>query len=126
MPETRLDDLLPDAAAANDDSSIPFHAMGNGHNRPNAEFSTETFRSSLDRLLHEVDRGGSFRKHKGNRSPTVRVEKHHLSPRPTLRDSDRQRLPVHIKIFLRILRDNQQNHNRRFEEMPRPEKRVLG
>ena len=88
VPATRLDDPLPDAAAANNDSSVPFHVMGNGHNRPTAELSTEAFRPSLDRLLHEVDRGGSLRKHNGKISSTVRVEEHHLSPRPTLRDSD--------------------------------------
>ena len=96
MPATRPDYPLPDRTPANYDGSVSFHAMGYGHNRTNAEFSAETLRLGLDWLLHEMDRGRSLRKHNIKWSPLIRVEEHHMSPRSALRDSNHQRLPVHI------------------------------
>ena len=146
VPTTRLNNPQPNGATTNDDSSIPFHAVENGHNRPYAELSTEAVHPGLNRLLHEMDRGGSLRQHNRKISPTVRREKHHLSPWPALRNSDRQRFPVHIKKVSEILRKVEdstqhvesavpaeqrssrgieQDHNRRIEEMPRLEKRML-
>uniref|UniRef100_A0A0D3CPH3 Uncharacterized protein n=1 Tax=Brassica oleracea var. oleracea TaxID=109376 RepID=A0A0D3CPH3_BRAOL len=88
MPATHFDNSFPDRVTTNDDSAIPFHAVGDGHNRAYAELSTEALRPSLNRLLHKLDRGGSFCQRNRKRSPTLRLEKHHLSPRPALRNSD--------------------------------------
>ena len=105
MSATRFDYPLPDGALADNDGSVPFHAMGNGHNWAYAKLPPEAFRPILNRLFHEMDRGGSFRQHNRKRGPKVRLEERHLSPRPALRDSDRQWLPVHIEQVSRILRE---------------------